>query len=453
MLLTVGAFILVLGVLIFVHELGHFIAAKAVGIAVPRFSIGMGPATPLSFTWGETEYRIAWLPFGGYVKMASKEEQEVMGAVEGGALEEEYPPERMFEHKPLSARILVISAGVVMNAVFACVAYAGLALVYGRYVDPTTTLAGVDLEVLPDAANELAAVPFESQIVRVNGDSVEHWQDILEAVLDPTSDRLRFDFADGVDPAIVDIPGIDVDGRIAVASAIRPHLEPRVTSVVPGQPAEIAGVQGGDVFLWVDGDSVRTWGELVRIVEANAGDTVPITVLRGDTTVDLAVVPVAQSTQDRETGEIQKRGRIGADRARHRVRYGLGNAIVWGVQESWNKASLVLFTLKGIVVRDISPREIGGPILIGQISGQFARLGFDALISFMAFLSVNLAILNLLPIPVLDGGHLVLLFLEGIRGKPLSLALRIRLTQVGLFVLLGIMVWAVANDILRVFGI
>jgi regulator of sigma E protease len=413
----------------------------------------MGPATPLSFTWGETEYRIAWLPFGGYVKMASKEEQEVMGAVEGGELEVEYPPERMFEHKPLGARIMVISAGVIMNAVFACVAYAGLALVYGRYVDPTTTLAGVDLEVLPDAAGELADVPFESQILEINGDSVEHWQDILAAVLDPTSDRLRFDFADGVDPAIVDIPGTDVDGRIAVANAIRPHLEPRVTSVIPGQPAEIAGVLGGDVFLWVAGDTIRTWGELVRTVEAHVGDTVPATVLRGDTTVDLAISPVAQSIPNRATGEIEQRGRIGADRARLRVRYGLGNALVWGAKESWDQASLVLFTLKGIVFRDISPREIGGPILIGQVSGQFARAGFDALISFMAFLSVNLAILNLLPIPVLDGGHLVLLFLEGIRGKPLSLALRIRLTQVGLFVLLGIMVWAVANDILRVFGI
>ncbi len=453
MLLTVAAFIFVLGVLIFVHELGHFIAAKAVGIAVPRFSIGMGPATPLSFTWGETEYRIAWLPFGGYVKMASKEEQEVMGTLEGGELEEEYPPERMFEHKSLGARILVISAGVVMNAIFACVAYAGLALIYGRYVDPTTSLAGVDMEVLPEAAIELADVPFESNILRVNGDSVEHWQDILELVLDPTSERLRFDFAAGIDPVIVNIPGIDVDGRIALATAMRPHLDPRVTSVVPGQPAADAGVEGGDVFVWAGGDSVRTWGELVRIVEDNAGDSVPVTVLRGDTLVDLAVVPVAQSIQDPETGDIEQRGRIGVDRARLRVRYGFGNALVWGVKESWNKASLVLFTLKGIVVRDISPREIGGPILIGQVSGQFARAGFDMLINFMAFLSVNLAILNLLPIPVLDGGHLMLLFLEGIRGKPLSLSLRIRLTQVGLFVLLGIMVWAVANDILRVFGI
>jgi regulator of sigma E protease len=452
-LLTIAAFILVLGVLIFVHELGHFIAAKAVGIAVPRFSIGMGPATPLSFTWGETEYRIAWLPFGGYVKMASKEEQEVMGAVEGGALEEEYPPERMFEHKPLGARILVISAGVIMNALFACVTYAGLAAVYGQYVDPTTSLAGVESDQLPDAARELADVPFGATILRINGDSVEWWQDVIEAVVDPTSERLRFDFADGVDPAIVDIPGTDVEGRVAVAGAIRPHLEPRVAAVVVGQPAEVAGVKDNDLFLWAGGDSVRTWHELVAVVEANAGDTVTVTVLRADTTVELAVVPTEQSIQDTETGEIRKLGRIGIERSRLRVSYGLGSAIVWGVQETWNRAALVLFTLKGILVRDISPREIGGPILIGQVSGQFARLGFDALISFMAFLSVNLAILNLLPIPVLDGGHLMLLFFEGIRGKPLSLSLRIRLTQVGLFVLLGIMVWAVANDLLRVFGI
>lgn len=452
MLLTIGAFILVLGVLIFVHELGHFIAAKAVGIAVPRFSIGMGPATPLSFKWGETEYRVAWLPFGGYVKMASKEEQEVMGAVEGGALEEEYPPERMFENKPLGARILVISAGVAMNALFACFAYAGLAAAYGQYVDPTTTLAGVDAEELPQCADALEEVPYGTKIVRINGDTVEYWQDVLEAVLDPSSERLRFDFAEG-DPVILNIPGTDVETRVSVATALRPHLEARVTSVVVGQPAQEAGVMDNDLFIRAGGDSVRTWGELVRAVEASAGDTLPVTVLRGDTTIDLAVVPMAQSVQDPGTGEVTKRGRIGINRARVRVRFGLGGALVWGVNEAWNKAELVLFTLKGIVMRDISPREIGGPILIGQVSGQFARLGIDALISFMAFLSVNLAILNLLPIPVLDGGHLVLLLLEGVRGKPLSLALRIRLTQVGLFLLLGIMVWAVANDLLRVFGI
>lgn len=453
MLLTIAAFVFVLGVLIFVHELGHFFAAKAVGIAVPRFSIGMGPATPLSFKWGETEYRVAWLPFGGYVKMASKEEQEVMGAVEGGAVEEQYPPERMFEHKPLVARIFVISAGVIMNAVFAVVAYAGLAAIYGQYVDPTTTLAGVERETLPGAAGALAEVPYGTRILKINGDTVKWWQEVLEAVVDPTSERLRFDFSDGVDPVILDIPGTEVDARIAVAGAMLPHLEPRVSAVVSGQPAAQGGLEDNDLFLWADGDSVRTWSDVIRVVEANAGDTVHFTVLRDGAPVELAIVPTEQSIQDPETGDIVKRGRIGIERARERVRYGLGSALVWGAQESWNRAWLVLFTLKGIVARDISPREIGGPILIGQVSGQFARLGFDALVSFMAFLSVNLAILNLLPIPVLDGGHLMLLFLEGIRGKPISLALRIRLTQVGLVLLLGLMVLVVANDILRVLGI
>jgi len=452
-LLTIGAFVFVLGVLIFVHELGHFIAAKAVGIAVPRFSIGMGPSTPLSFTWGETEYLIAWLPFGGYVKMASKEEQEVMGAVEGGALEEEYPPERMFENKPLWARILVISAGVIMNAVFAVIAFAGLAAVYGQYVDPTTTLAGIEPEGLPAAAAELAEVPYGAEILKINGDTVKWWQEVLEAVVDPTSDRLRFDFAGGVDPVILDIPGTEVEDRVAVANAMLPRLEPKVSAVVAGQPAAEAGMEDNDLFIWANGDSVRTWSDVIRVVEANAGDTVQFTVLRNGAPVQLAIVPAVQSIQDPGTGEIIKRGRIGIERARDRVRFGLGGALVWGAQESWNRAWLVLFTLKGIVFRDISPREIGGPILIGQVSGRFARLGFDALISFMAFLSVNLAILNLLPIPVLDGGHLMLLFLEGIRGKPVPLALRIRLTQVGLFLLLGIMVLVVANDILRVLGI
>lgn len=376
-----------------------------------------------------------------------------MGTLEGGETEEEFPPDRMFENKPLGARIMVISAGVIMNAIFACIAYAGLALVYGHYVDPTTTLAGVETEALPGSANDLADVPFGTKILRINGDTVEWWQDVLEAVVNPTTERLRFDFADGVDPVILDIPGTEMETRIAVATAMLPLLEPRVSAVVAGQPAAAGGMEDNDLFLRAAGDTVRTWSDIIRVVEANAGDTVPITVLRNGAPVDLAIVPAEQSIQDPQTGEIRQRGRIGIERARARVRYGIGNALVWGVQESWNRAWLVLYTLKGIVVRDISPREIGGPILIGQVSGQFARAGFDALISFMAFLSVNLAILNLLPIPVLDGGHLVLLFMEGIRGKPISLALRIRLTQIGLFLLLGIMVLVVANDLLRVFGI
>ena len=449
MLHSLGAFIFVLGVLIFVHEFGHFVAAKAAGISVPRFSIGMGPATPLSFKWGETEYRIAWLPFGGYVKMASKEEQEVMGAVEGGELEEEYPPERMFEHKSLAWRIVVISAGVVMNALFAWFTYACIGAFYGEYVTPTTAIAAVDSSSIPEPARGLINIPPGTQITRINGDTIEHWENVVDKIQDPTSDRLRFEFAGDVDPVSVEIPGLDVDGRIGLARAIIFRRVPRVGDVTPGEPAEVAGIEAGDVFLRIEGDSVRSWSDMVATISARAGDSLQVSLLRGDSVLTVTVVPEERSVQDPSTGEVVRAGRIGIGLNRATMKHGLGSAIVWGAGEAWNGMKLVGWTLKGLLTGQVSPREIGGPILIGQVSGQVARQGFRPTLEFMAFLSINLAILNLLPIPVLDGGHLVLLLLEGVRGKPVSLALRIRLTQAGLIILVAIMVWAVANDLVR----
>ena len=152
MLLTSGAAILVIGVLIFVHELGHFMAAKWVGIGVHRFSLGLGPLTPLSFRWGETTYVISWIPIGGYVKMASKEEQEEVGGLEGGSGEQEFPQEKLFENKPLWARVFVISDGVTINVLFAWVVYFWLATSYDRVVDLSTTIPLVDVSTLPTEA-------------------------------------------------------------------------------------------------------------------------------------------------------------------------------------------------------------------------------------------------------------------------------------------------------------
>lgn len=453
MLLTIAAFGFVLGVLILVHELGHFMAAKAMGIGVPRFSIGFGPATPIKFRYGETEYQISWFPLGGYVKMASKEEQEAMESLEGGALDENYPPEKLFESKSLSARILVISAGVIMNALFAWAIYSGIAAVYGRVLDPNTTIARVDSAGLPAEAAALATIPFGTKVIRVNGDTAASWDDLQSGVLDPTSENLRFEFADGPEPIAIAIPGLNTEARQKILVAIEPLWEPRVGLIDPGQPAAAAGLEQDDLILRADGDTIPSWGNLVAAVERSVEAPLTLTIQRADSIFDVSVVPAERTVQDPITGETGKAGRIGIGRQADfiRVRYGLAKAIVQGARETWTVGGLVLFTLKGMVVGTVSPRELGGPILIGQAAGQFASLGGAALFSFMAFLSINLAILNLLPIPVLDGGHLLFLLAEGVRGKPLSLTLRMRLTQAGLVVLLGIMALAITNDLFRVF--
>jgi regulator of sigma E protease len=450
-LLSLAAFIFVLGVLIFVHELGHFLAAKAVGIGVPRFSIGFGPATPLRFRRGETEYVVAWFPLGGYVKMASKEEQETMSAVEGGPLEEEYPPEQLFESKSLPARVLVISAGVAMNMLFAWFAYIGLAALLGRSEDPTTTIGWVETERLPASGTALTRVPLGSQVVRVNGDTVASWQQIQRSIFDPTSDRLRFDFAGDVDPVILAIPGTAARARASVALALEPGWGPKVGGVVPGYPAAEAGLLRGDQIVAVDGDTVETFHDIRRSVEPHAGDTLHFTLLRNDSLLVVPLVPREQTEPDPLTGDPVQVVRVGVAPYWEplRTEYGAVGAVVEGWDQTWSNVELVLFTLKGILLRDISTREIGGPILIGQMSGQFARRGFAALIAFMALLSVNLAVLNLLPIPVLDGGHLVFLAIEGVRGKPLSLSARLRLTQLGMVLLIALMVFVFTNDIVR----
>jgi regulator of sigma E protease len=450
-LTTLAAFVFVLGVLIFVHELGHFLAAKAVGIGVPRFSIGFGPATPLRFKRGETEYVVAWIPIGGYVKMASREEQEAMAALEGGPAAEEYPEDKLFESKPLWARIMVISAGVVMNFLFAWVTYSAVAAVYGQAEDATATIGRIDAAALPLSGEPLAEVPRFTQILRVNGDTVKSWQAITAAITDPGSDRVRFDFAGEVDPVILPIRGTKVRDRVAVANAIMPAWEPVIGGVSPGTPADQAGLQPGDRVLTVDGDTVYVWHDIAPLVEPRAGDSLWVGLLRGEQRLLVSVVPVENSLRDLDGG-VRKAGQLGVTFQPPellRVRYGPLEAVLVGAADTWGMTELVLFTLKGIVLGQISAREVGGPVFIGQMSGEVARAGFVALLLFMALLSVNLAVLNLLPIPVLDGGHLVFLAIEGIRGKPLALDTRLRLTQLGVVVIMLLLVFVFTNDILR----
>lgn len=453
--ISIVALIFVLGVLIFVHELGHFMAAKAVGIGVPRFSIGFGRATPIRWRRGETEYQVAWIPLGGYVKMASKEEQEAMAALEGGETGDEFPPEKLFENKPLWARILTISAGVIMNALFAWVVYTGLVGFYGQAVDPTTTIDTIVAERLPEEAGALGDVPFGSRIERINGEEIESWNAVFQAVLDPTSKSLRFEFEGGVGPVEVQVPGLEVETREAIFSAMVPLQEAKIDRVGQGEPAHTAGLLPGDRVVEIDGEPIRSWREMVEVVEANPGRELAFVVERGeDERATASVVPKA--TEIERDGSTTEVGRIGVVQ-RGAVEYislGPVEALAEGGRMTLQNAGLIFFVLKEMIFGRVSARELGGPIMIAEASGEFAQRGLADLFTFMAFLSINLAILNLLPIPVLDGGHLVFLVAEGLRGgRPLPTRLRYRLTNVGLVLLLMLMSWAVINDVLRLFGI
>jgi regulator of sigma E protease len=453
--MTVLAAVIVLGVVILVHELGHFLAAKAVGIGVIRFSIGFGKPTPLRFSHRGTEYVLAWIPLGGYVKMATEDLADEAASVEGGG-KGDFPPERLFENKPLWARVFVICAGVLMNGVLAWAIYSGIALSGTQFEDPVTRLAVVDTTGLPAEALDLARVPFGSTIVRVNDDTVASWNAIQSAVLDPGSDRLRFDFADGVDPVIVRIPGTETEARAALLTAMHNLREARVGAVDPGSPAEGAGLEEGDLIVRIDEDTVRFWDELTGLVRPRPDTRMRLTVVRGDSVLEALLTTAGTTERDPFTGKTVRLGKVGvyvAEQLRE-VDFTPFGAVGEGWRQMTGGVRLVLVTVRGLALGQVSPKELGGPIVIGQLSGRMARAGIIPFLNFMAFISINLAVFNLLPIPVLDGGHLVFLGLEGLRGgKPVPVTWRIRLTQVGMVFLLALVVLVLYNDVLRLFGL
>lgn len=448
--------ILGLGFLIFVHELGHFMAARGVGIGVHRFSIGFGPATPIHFRRGKTEYLVAWIPLGGYVKMASHEEQQEMETLEGGAVEEVFPDDELFENKPLWARILVLSAGVLMNILTAWIIYVGIAAGYGRSELATTTVAEVAAETLPEGASALASLPAGSQITAVGDTTIDTWNTMVRAVLDSPAGPTTLRFANN--PAVTVDLG-DESERRALAGSLVPRMPAKVGEVAPGRAADRAGLESGDRIVAIDGQPTPSWAALVDMLKGAPGQELQLSVERlvdGQIkSLEIAITPETHDVKDPETGETRQEGKIGigADPDTIRIPLSFGEALNEGTQRTWFTAGQIVGVLKGLFQREVSPRDLGGPIAIVQISGQASRAGLEIFLAFLAFLSVNLAVLNLLPIPALDGGHLIFLFAEGLRGgKPLPLEWRHRLLNIGVLMLLALMVFVFGNDILRILG-
>jgi regulator of sigma E protease len=449
-LLTLAAVAVVLGVLIFVHEMGHFVAAKAVGIQVLRFSMGFG--RPLvQWRRGETEYWISWLPLGGYVKMAGLEDEGVTGKLEGGQADVPIDPARAFDRQPVWKRMIVVLAGVTINVVLAFVVYTGIAAVLGTPRLAVTQVDSVRTAELPPGAEALGTLRFGDRITAINDDSVRAWDDIVEHFLAGPTD-LRVSVAGRAAPLEVHLPARDSTARAKAVQALVPLVPARIGFVVPGQPAARAGVRPGDVVVRVDQDTIRSWSDMLHKIWYAPGRPLRLTVLRDDRTVEITVTPEQQTEADTTSPRPKTYGVIGAqqDPPITRSPVGLLRAVSVGLDQTVTQAAAVVVSVKKLLFRQASIKEVGGPILIAQMSGQAARLGLDWFLGFMAFFSVSLAVLNLLPIPVLDGGQAVFLIAEAVRRKPLSLELRARLTQIGLVVILGLMLLGIANDLLRV---
>jgi regulator of sigma E protease len=449
--ITILSFLVVLGVLIFVHEAGHFMAAKWAGIYVHRFSLGLGsPIRWLTFQRGETEYSVSWLPLGGYVKMASREEEATSAALEGPGSDAPVPPDRVFEAKPVWKRMIVILAGVTMNFLFAYLVYAGLAIRNGRQVLEETRVGAVVDSLIPAGAEALRSLRPGDRIASIAGMPVTSWNDVMGQLQNAPGDVIPMTLDDGRTLEL-SVHSDALRERLYVSQAIQPWRPAVVDSVGPNTAASRAGLQPGDSLLALDGQPITQWQDFQNLVQQRPKQPVTMLVARGGqqvelrTTTDTAVVP-AGGDSTRTIGFLGIGGRLDV----RTEEYSLGQALAAGWRQTAESSTQIFRTVRGLFSGRVAGRELGGPILIGQLAGQATRLGLDALLGFMALISVNLAILNLLPIPVLDGGQFLFLLAEGVLRRPLSLKLRERLTAVGLVLILLLMVFAFSNDIRRV---
>lgn len=449
---SIASLIVVLGVLIFVHELGHFLAAKAAGVHVHRFSLGLGaPIRWLTFTRNGTEYSISWLPLGGYVKMASQEEEVTSSALEGGKAQAPVPIERTFEAKPVWKRMIIILAGVVMNVLFAWLVFTWLAFDNGRQIDPTLVIGRV-ADSVPAGAEAIRELQPGDRITTINGVRVQSWNEVIEQIAS-SPERELIITTDGGKTVVLPIHPDALEARLGVVQALLPYRPAIAGEVVSGKPADRAGVQEGDTILEIAGRPVTQWYDLPETLLETKAQPITMTLGRADGRHSVTVRPELERVPGPD-GEDQEIGRvgIGVEYEYRTEPYGFFQAIGAGWDATWALGVQTVRSVRGLLTGRISGRNLGGPILIGQMAGETAELGIDAFLQFMALISINLAILNMLPVPVLDGGQFLFLLAEAVIRRPLPLRLRELLTMAGMVLIVLLMVYAFSNDIMRLLG-
>jgi regulator of sigma E protease len=445
--------ILVFGLVIFVHELGHFMAAKLMGVYAPRFSVGFGPAL-WRRRFGETEYILAALPLGGYVRMASRLDAEV-STLEGGAEEgsvgddpeammpfgpRPVPEHRWFESKPLWGRLFILSAGVAMNALLGLVVCIGLVFSLGQRIVPTTVVGSVT----PLAeAPALSAIAAGDTIRLVNDLPVGTWNDVRREVL-RSEDSVRLLTSRGR----VSVP---LGGEVTaarVADAVQYPLPPVIQLVTPGSRAEGAGLRGGDSVVAINGTPIEGWSEMLTAISGSPDRPLTLEVVRGGERQVITVTPRPDNIRSAETGRDTVVGRIGAAVRDVSVRspIAVGDAVTGGATMAWAMGTTVLGFVRDLFVGRMSIDQLGGPVAITRASVSAARSGLEELFYLIALLSINVGILNLLPIPILDGGQILLNIIESAKGSPFSLRTREYILRVGLIAILMLFAVVMYND-------
>jgi regulator of sigma E protease len=455
---TLGAFALVLGLLVLIHELGHFLVAKWLGVHVEVFSIGFGPALlgfrfPKSgmqvFAWGRrlggpsgdegpekpglgpTEYRISLLPLGGYVKMLGENPEE---SVSGD------PREFLSRSKPQRFAVLVMGATANILA-----AVALMTVVYLAGVPEPAFLTGPAVvgAVSPDSPAARAGILPGDRILRLGREAIASWQDLVTSVTLSPGQTIEIELERGGEIQRREITLESVSDYEIGYAGILPVSAARILHVEPRLPAAQAGLRPGDRIVEVNGLPVGNPEVATRVFQESAGVPVALAVERGTERLGFEIVPVA----------MEGAGRIGIHwdpLPEQEIRkYPLGAAIGESVKWNWRNVDLVFTTLRKLFTREISLRTMSGPIDIYKFSGQTFRQGWIQFLQFMALVSLQLGVINLLPFPVLDGGHILILFVEGVIRRDLSLRIKERVMQVGFYLLLLLMGTIVYLDIAK----
>ncbi len=434
-------FLVGLAALIFVHELGHFLAARWVGVIVEKFSIGFGPKI-VGYKSGDTEYMLAAIPLGGYVKMKGEELEENSDREEGS-----------FAAAPPKHRLLIAFAGPLFNILFS------IGIYFFVYLAGAPNLAPVVGSIKDGSPAQVAQLQAGDKITAIEGKEIRFWEDLQEVVHHSPGKTLNFSIERGaslrldipVTPVAEEITDLFGDKESVGLIGISPLVHD-VTYVKKGSSADKAGIQTGDKILSVDNVEIKGWGDLKPAAVDKPGQELTFRVQRGPTELILKVTPELKSVPDPENeGQKIEIGEIGiamSGTIEEEV-YGPVGAFQRSLKETWRMIALIGISLQKMIFGSVPADSIGGPILIFQIYGEQAEQGFSELIRLTALLSINLGLLNLLPIPVLDGGHILFFLIEMLKGRPVSEKNQERAQQVGIFMLISLMVFAFYNDIIR----
>jgi len=436
---TILAFVFVLGVLVFVHELGHFLAAKRVGIRVLKFQLGFNP-TVLSFRRGDTEYGIGALPLGGYVKMAGENAEDVQRDEQGNVIRhaDEFLSKTKWE------RFQVLIMGPVMNLLLALVLTAVVlyqGLEKASYEDQPVVV-GV---VATDSPAAKADIRPGDRIVSVGGRNVETWDQFLMAVgVKPNREVSIGLLRDGLEQTRVVTPTLlPGQSRFEVGDiGVLPNVHPHLKSVTPNDPGDRAGLKAGDVIVAVDGQPITFHWHMREAIAKHPGRPMQLSILRDGAAKTVSVTPDTH-------GKVGWLGVLPVDDVVS-LKPGFGQAISLSVEKNIEMSRLIFQTLGGLFTRETSPKQLMGPIAIAQLSGESAQLGWIALITLMASISLNLGLLNLMPVPVLDGGHIFIMALEGLARRDFSQAVKEKMLMAGFAVILMLMVTVIYNDLTRI---